>query len=294
MTLIVAVANDDIGFMVGDTVLTPLLEVKGNPVGPVNGEFHGLKIQILDGKTAIAFASSNASATALNIIADAQRELLKNAQTNIFENVVENYKQKLASSSGEKPDCEFLVLKLEANGKRLAHITATGSRFCERAHIGDATQYMRMTKLRRPYEAPKEQHIQQPDGSFRIEKVIDSKGLIEFIEIGLAVQALVQQREKDGVGAIAGNIIRVSDAGKSGELEYFQTHEASLSPAEGQAGFSLLASNARARGIGIYYIAGKIGFILAAGDPEMCRKEAAESIEAFKQIAKQKYGLELA
>lgn len=260
----------------------------------MNGEFHGLKIQILDGKTAIAFASSNASATALNIIADAQLEIQKNTQTNIFENVVENYKQRLAYCGGEKPDCEFLVLKLEADGKRLAHITATGLRFCERTYIGDAARYARMTELRKPFEAPKEQQVQQPDGSFKIEKVVDSKGQVEFIEIGFAVQALVQQREKDGVGAIAGNIIRVCDARDSGELEYFQTHEASLSPAEGQAGFSLLASNAGARGIGIYYIAGKIGFILAVGDPEMCRKEAAGSIEAFKQIAKQRYGLELA
>lgn len=294
MTLIVAVANDDIGFMVGDTVLTPLLQVRGNPVGPVNGEFHGLKIQILDGKTAIAFASSNASNTALNIIANAQREIQENAQSNIIENVVENFKKRLASSGGEKPDCEFLVLRLEADGKRLAHITATGSRFCERAYIGDAAQYARMTKLRKPFEGPREQQVQQPDGSFKIESVVDSNGLIEFIEIGFAVEALVQQREKDGVGAIAGNIIRVCVARDSGELEYFQTHEASLSAAEGQAGFSLLASNAGVRGIGIYYVAGKLGFILAVGDPKMCRKEAAESIEAFKQIAKQKYGLQLA
>jgi len=111
MTLMVAMANDDLGFVVGDTVLSPLLEVKGNPVGPVNGEFHGLKIQILNGATAIAFASSNASATALNIIADAQREIQKNPQTDVFANVFENFKQKLASCSGEKPDCEFLVLK---------------------------------------------------------------------------------------------------------------------------------------------------------------------------------------
>jgi hypothetical protein len=77
---------------------------------------------------------------------------------------------------------------------------------------------------------------------------LDSKGLIEFTEIGLAVEALVQQRDKDGVGAIAGNIIRVCDARNSGELEYLQTHEACLSPAEGQAGFSLLArAQARAR-----------------------------------------------
>jgi hypothetical protein len=81
MTLILAVANRDIGFMVGETLLTPLLEVKGNPIGPVNGEFHGLKIQILNGETAIAFASSNASAMALNIIAGAAREVQNNAQT---------------------------------------------------------------------------------------------------------------------------------------------------------------------------------------------------------------------
>ena len=43
MTLIVAMANVDIGFMIGETLLTPLLEVKGNPIGPVNGEFHGLR-----------------------------------------------------------------------------------------------------------------------------------------------------------------------------------------------------------------------------------------------------------
>lgn len=59
MTLIVGYASEEIGFLVGETLLTPLLEVKGNPVGPVNGEFHGLKIQIIDDNTAIAFASPN-------------------------------------------------------------------------------------------------------------------------------------------------------------------------------------------------------------------------------------------
>ncbi len=151
-----------------------------------------------------------------------------------------------------------------------------------------------MTELRKPYEGPKEQRVQQPDGSYKIEKVIDSEGLIEFIEIGFAVQELVQQRKKVGVGAIAGNVIRVVNARISGELEYLQTHEASISPEEGNAGFSLLASNSGVRGLGIYYVAGKIGFLLIAGDTDMCRKEAADSMESFKQIANQKYGLELA
>ncbi len=170
----------------------------------------------------------------------------------------------------------------------------TRIKFCERAYIGDADQYKRMTELRKPYEGPKEQRVQQPDGSYKIEKVIDSEGLIEFIEIGFAVQELVQQRKKVGVGAIAGNVIRVVNARISGELEYLQTHEASISPEEGNAGFSLLASNSGVRGLGIYYVAGKIGFLLIAGDTDMCRKEAADSMESFKQIANQKYGLELA
>jgi hypothetical protein len=184
-------------------------------------------------------------------------------------------------------------LKLEANGKRLAYITEAGIRFCERAHIGDDTQYKKMTALRKPYQGPTEQHVQQPDGSFKIEKVTDSEGLIEFTEISIALEDLVQQRSKEGVGAIDGNVIRVVDARLSGELEYLQIHEAGFGPAEGQSGFSLLASNSGVRGVGIYYIAGKLGFVLIAGDTEMCRKEAADTIESFKQIAKQKYGLEL-
>jgi hypothetical protein len=42
MTLIVGYANEETGFLVGETLLTPLLEVKGNPVGPVNGLWHDL------------------------------------------------------------------------------------------------------------------------------------------------------------------------------------------------------------------------------------------------------------
>jgi hypothetical protein len=291
MTLIVAMANSDIGFMIGDTILTPLLEVKGNPTGPVNGEFHGLKIQILNGKTAIAFASSNASGAALDIIAEVARCLQQNPQMDIFEAVFDTYSKKL--SGVEKPDCEFLVLRLEVNGKRLALVNERGVEFRERAYIGDADQYKKMTELRTPYQGPTEQHVQQPDGSFKIEKMIDSEGQIEFMEVGFAVQRLVEQRKHEGVGAISGNVIRVVDARISGELEYLQTHEASVGPAEGQSGFSLLASNSGVRGVAIYYVAGKVGFLLIVGDSEMCRRETGGTLESFKQIAKQKYGLEL-
>jgi hypothetical protein len=292
MTLIVGMANADIGFMVGDTLLTPLLEIKGNPTGAVNGEFHGLKIQILNDQVAIAFSSSNAADTALSIIADVWRALQSNSQTDVCAKVLENFQHNRNSAGGEKPDCDFLVLQLDANGNRLAHITAEGVRKCERAHIGDATQYGKMTELRKPYKPPTEQHVQQPDGSFRIEKVSDSEGQIEFTEISSAVEELVQQRNRQ-VGAIAGNIIRVCDARPSGKLEYLQVGEATVGPEEGQSGFSLPSSNSGTRGIGIYYKAGKLGFLMSVGDPETCRKETSETIQSFIELALQKYDMHL-
>jgi len=90
MTLIVGMANADIGFLVGDTLLTPLLEIKGNRAGIVNGEFHGLKIQILNDQVAIAFSSSNAADIALSIIADVRRTLQSNSQTDVCAKVLEN------------------------------------------------------------------------------------------------------------------------------------------------------------------------------------------------------------
>ena len=292
MTLIIGMANADIGFLVGDTLLTPLLEIKGNPAGAVNAEFHGLKIQILNDKVAIAFSSSNAADTALSIIADVYRALQTNSQTDVCAKLLENYQQHLNSSGSEKPDCDFLVLQLDANGNRLAHVTAEGVRVCERAHIGDATQFKKMTELRKPYKPPTERHVQQPDGSFRTEKVSDSKGQIEFVEIGNAVEELVQQRNRQ-VGAIAGNIIRVCDAWPSGKLEYLQAGEATVSPEEGQSGFSLLSSSSGKRGIGIYYKAGKRGFLMMVGDPETCRKETSETVQSFIELARQKYGMHL-
>jgi len=55
MTLVVGHAAKDIGFLVGDTLLSSEFELKGD-TGPVNEKFHALKIQILDSDTAVAFA----------------------------------------------------------------------------------------------------------------------------------------------------------------------------------------------------------------------------------------------
>lgn len=207
MTLVVGMANAEIAFLVGDTLLTPLLDIKGNPAGAVNGEFHGLKIQILNDRVAIAFSSSNAAVVALGIIADVWRTLQSNSQADVCGQVLEHYQQALRSCGKEKPDCEFLVLQLAANGNRLAHITANEIRPCERSYIGDQAQYKRMNDLRRPYQSPTEMHVQQTDGTFKVEKMTDSKGQLEFMEVSLALETLVQRRNK-AVGGIGGNIIR--------------------------------------------------------------------------------------
>jgi hypothetical protein len=293
MTLIVGYANDKIGFLVGDTLLTPLLEVKGNPVGAVNGEFHGLKIQIIDGNTAIAFASSNAASAALVLVAEIAEEIHTDPQLDVVGKLAERYTARVAAETGDAPDCEFLVLKIEGDRKRLAHITNAGAKYVQRAYIGDQDKYGKMLQLKEPYISPTNQIVVHPDGSTTISPVEDDEGLTEFMETGLALQALVEQRRGDGVGAIAGNIVRVVDARISRELEYLQTHEASTTQAEGVGGYSLLASNSGKRGIGIYYIAGKVGFVMVAGDPETCRKVSAASMEEFKQLAKEQFDLNL-
>jgi hypothetical protein len=293
MTLIVGYANEEIGFLVGETLLTPLVEVKGNPVGPVNGEFHGLKIQIVDDNNAIAFASSNAADVALSLIAETTQELQTNPQLDVVAEMAERYAASIADAKGEPPDCEFLVLKIEGERKRLAHITEGVAKYVERAYIGDPAQYSKLLQLKKPYVSPTNRTAVHPDGTTTIEPVNDSKGLVEFMETGLALQGLVEQRRNDGVGAIAGNIIRVVDAKLSRKLEYLQTHEASITQAEGAAGYSLLASNSGRRGIGIYYVAGKLGFVMIAGDAETCRRLPAESLDNFKQLAKDQFGLDL-
>jgi hypothetical protein len=47
MTLVVGCATPDIGYLVADTLLSFEFDLKGR-AGPVNGEFHALKIQILN------------------------------------------------------------------------------------------------------------------------------------------------------------------------------------------------------------------------------------------------------
>ena len=226
----------------------------------------------MDDNNAIAFASSNAADVALSLIAETAQELQNDPQLDVVAKMAERYAASAAGAKGNPPDCEFLILRIENGVKRLAHISDGSAKFVGRAYIGDPSQYKKLLELKRPFQGPTQQTVVHTDGSATIEPINYSNGLGEFIELGFALQALVEQRRNAGVGAIAGNIIRVVDAKISRKLEYLQTHEASITEAEGAGGYSLLASNSGKRGIGIYYIAGELGFVMISGDSETCRK----------------------
>ena len=150
-----------------------------------------------------------------------------------------------------------------------------------------------MRQLQRPYSGPTMQKVQQPDGTFCTAPFTPTAGEEEFSVVSDAMEALTHSHQIESVGAIAGCVTRVVDAKISGELEYLQAVEASLTPWEGNSGVSVLASNTDKRGIGIYYRSGKTGFLFVVGNREPCHKERAETLARFIEVARVKHGLNL-
>lgn len=291
MTLVVACATQDIAFVVGDTLLSSSYVLKGSN-GPVNGMHHTLKVQILNGATVVAFAGDPALATEL--ISDLNQQLANNPNIDSPDYLLERYLQALrCKTKGLEPDCDFLVLQIKSDGRQLAKVTRDGINRCQRAYIGDHTAYKRMTELRKAYLPPVTQHIRQPDGGFREEPLTVSEGEVEFTEISDAMEALCHERTCQSVGSIPNGLTRVVDARASGEFEYMQIGEVSLSPEEGATGYSLLASNSGRRGVALFFRSGCMGFVFPVGDPIGCRKEYADSIGQFVALAKDKFGLHL-
>lgn len=286
MTLIVGRVTQDIGFLVGDTLLSKEF-VFNNERDPID-KLHALKIQILAPYTAVAFAGD--VETSLYLINKLHTELTADPKIKVCERLFEAYKEKIDQTSS---DCEFLVLQLAPKRKLLSHITKDGVFPCESKYIGDQNEYKRMQALRSPYQAPKMRYVQNPGGTFFTEPLNSSEGEIEFEEISDAMEKLTHSRRSETVGAICGCVIRVVDARISRELEYLQSVEASASVEEGYSGFSFLASNSGVRGIGIYYRSGKLGFLFIVGDAKPCRREQAETLCQFIKTAKEKYCLNL-
>lgn len=291
MTLIVASATDDIAFIVGDTLLSPVYPLKGSN-GPVNGMHHTLKVQILNGATVVAFAGDPTFAT--DVISDLHQQLIENPNIDSSAFLLDKYLRALnCATKSLEPDCDFLVLQIKSNGRQLARVTRNGIDRCQRAYIGDQAAYKRMMALRKTYVPPATQLIQLPNGGFREEPLVVSEGETEFAEISDAMDALCHERKSQSVGSIPNGLTRVVDTKTSGEFEYMQVGEVSVSAEEGVAGYSLLASNTGRRGVGLFFRKGRMGFVFAVGDPEGCRKEYADSIDQFVSLAKDKFGLHL-
>jgi hypothetical protein len=290
MTYIVARADDAIGFMIADTLLTPAFPLPGQR-GPVNGQFHGLKVQILDdGRTAVGFAGNHAD-ICLKVINLARSALLENPALDVAAKLYEEY---LKANDASQLDCDFLILQISDDGKVLTHVSNTGIKSCERQWIGDKAAHERALILRKPYDPPKTAMVQLSNGKFEERTIQTNLSEIDYMQTLHAVEALVNERRVDGVGAIGGLVTVVVNARISGKLEYMQRVERGVTPWEGLVGFTLLAANdGDRRGVGLYFGSGGFGYVMPVGDSEYCHKEDAADLALFIAIAREKYQLRL-
>lgn len=286
MTLVYGGADDDIGFLISDTLVSFEKDHAGDNVR-FNEKNHILKIHILNGRTAVAFAGD--IKPALKLINELKVKIDSNqVNLGVPEKLFQLYKNQISHT---EIDCEFLILEITDLGKKLAKVDDKGWNYCKRAYIGDSEEYKKL--IRHPYEPPNTISIQQSNGSFQTEPLVITKGEIDFTEISNAMEHLTHQLKSKTVGAICGCITRVVDAKPSGELEYLQSIESGISSEEGNFGYTYLSSNTDVRGIGIYYRVGKVGFLFIVGDSEFNRKEYADTLAQFIELAREKYNLNL-
>src|SRR5258708_37116296 len=82
------------------------------------------------------------------------------------------------------------------DSKDLAHVTRQKILHCTRAYIGDPVEYKKLMELRKPYQPPRIQSVQQPDGTMVNQPLVSTLGENEFAEISDAFETLVHQRSK--------------------------------------------------------------------------------------------------
>ncbi|WP_407146813.1 hypothetical protein [Bradyrhizobium sp. ORS 86] len=282
MTLVVAYCTDDICFMVGDTLVTHQhFELKGD-LGPINGEYHSLKIQILNGALAVAFAGDF----------DAAYSAVQALKSHLYTNPNIDPVIWLSQQEGLS-GCEFLVL-VNQKEKRLFLVRNDELFECRRAYIGSADDYKRYTVLRKEYAGPDERQVVAADGKQLRLPVTD--GEKEFDIVSDAMEALSRDlvgKKYQLVGAVSGFVTRVADARTSKELEYLQSVEISSQPWEPAGGYSVLADNTDTRGLGIYFRAGGRGFVFPVCGTPPCVPSGADSLSAFIQEAHDRWGMKL-
>ncbi len=281
MTLVIGYADSDIGFMVGDTLLShEHFQLKGD-LGPVNGEFHSLKIQILNGSIAVGFAGSFDEA--YRAVRDLKDVL--SANPNIDPVVW------LAQRDGLK-GCEFLVL-LNRKQKQLFRIADGKASEFQTTYVGMQEEYKKYLELRKPYTGAATRVVIERGETTEFAV---AEGEKEFDVVSEAMEALSRDtvgRKHTAVGAISGCVIRIVDARLSKELEYMQAVEVSNFPWEPQGGFTMLAANTETRGVGIFFKAGGRGFILPTCGELPCVASQAPDLAAFLEEARDKFGMTL-
>ncbi|MFL9895890.1 hypothetical protein [Paraburkholderia sp. RL17-381-BIF-C] len=290
MTLVIGHATKEIGFLIADTLLSSPVPLKGDE-GPFNGVSHTLKIHILSGRLAVAFAGD--PSLACDVIAELKAETEANQDFDVPQRLFEKYRQR-ATEILEAKRSDFLILRLLDDGPRLDKVTLEdGVRNAERAYIGDAEGYRQLTGLLGAYAGPKIRMVQQPNGSFITEPFEPMDGEQWFAIATEALEALCHKKSVQTVGAVTDAITRVVNARISGELEYLQAVYVGRSIEEGLTGYTLLAANTGTRATAIYFYAGKVGFVFLPGDPAGCRRLVADSDVQFIDAARQQYGIEL-
>lgn len=281
MTLVIGYADAEIGFLVSDTLLSPEHFQLVNDVGPVNGEFHSLKIQILSESVAVAFAGNFEQA--YQCVRALKTEISKNKSVDPIE---------WLSSREGVDDCEFLLLLIDGeNPRRLVHVSAGKWFEPLRYYIGMQAEYDRYQGMRRPYAGPLT-GVQFPENKvFTV-----PEGEKEFSVVSDAMESLSRDtvgRKHQVVGAINGCVTRVADARISKKLEYLQSIFVSNTPAESDSGYTMLASNEDARGIGIYFRTGKLGFIMPVCGDQLCVGVRSDDLKGFVEKGSKQFGMKL-
>lgn len=290
MTLVVAHAGEDIGFMIADTLLSSPAPLRGE-MRPLNGASHALKIHILSGRLAVAFAGD--PGLACGLIAEINADVKADPALDVPQSLLEKYQERSAHIPLDQRS-DFLILRLSADGPRLDKVTLEdGVQTAQRAYIGDSEGYRQLTELVGPYAGPTVGIVQQPDGSFVAEQFEPTDGEQWFARASDALEALCHRRSVETVGAVTDAITRVVNARISGELEYLQAVYVGRSVEEGNTGYTLLAANKGTRAMAIFFYAGKVGFVFLPGDPAGCQRLAADSDVKFIDAAQEQYGIEL-
>jgi hypothetical protein len=140
-------------------------------------------------------------------------------------------------------------------------------------------EYDRYLGLRRPYTGP-DTRLQLPENIL----ISITAGEKEFDVVSDAMEKLSRDnigRKREFVGAINGCVTRVVDARISKNLEYMQSVLVSHGEWEPNGGYTMLASNEETRGIGIYFRAGKMGYIMPVCGEQSCVVLRSDDLEGF-------------